>query len=299
MPPGADDHKKLACRPAVPAGISFDGDTNPLAVERACFKPRCQRLGAANHAFSVSHRAGRNVLSGSVAARTGHVELHASSGLLDRTLALALRTHARRLNVAVAVAIATNILPRDVQFHHAAANRRPEGNVDLIFEIRTRLRPFLRPRAASAKHTGKNVAKSPSAAGAAVSPRALDHAGEIESSEVEGQNLAGSARLRHWKSSESPGSGRASTRVSLPGSGVNVVGVIAQLVVKFALLWIAQNVIGLGHGLESLFGGLVSRVDVRMIFTRKFAKRLADLVSRGRLLYAEKFVIVFLGCGRH
>ena len=40
--------------------------------------------------------------------------------------------------------VRADILARDVQAHHAAADRRPERNVDLIFEIGAGLRAFLR-----------------------------------------------------------------------------------------------------------------------------------------------------------
>jgi hypothetical protein len=36
-----------------------------------------------------------------------------------------------------------------------------------------------------------------------------------------------------------------------------------------------------------------------MVFSRKFAEGLANIFRRGRLLYAENFVIFFFGSGRH
>ena len=101
-----------------------------------------------------------------MASRTGHIEFHAPAGLLDRALAFALRAHPGLLDDTVAVAVAANILPRDVQTHDAAANRRPEGNIDLVFEVAPGFRAFLRYSAAASttEHTGEDVAKSAASA---------------------------------------------------------------------------------------------------------------------------------------
>src|ERR1044071_5804352 len=99
-----------------------------------------------------------------MAARTGHVELHASAGLLDGSLALALRADSRLFDHSVAVAIRANVLTRDAQAHHAAADRRPERDVDLIFEITARLGTFLCLRktatTTAAENSREDVAKS-------------------------------------------------------------------------------------------------------------------------------------------
>src|SRR6266550_2797445 len=82
-------------------------------------------------------------------AQASHVELHASTGLLDCPLAFALRTYARRLDVAIPVTIAADIAAGEVQAHDASADRRPERYVHLVFEICPRLRAFLRGGAAT------------------------------------------------------------------------------------------------------------------------------------------------------
>src|SRR5439155_14128473 len=92
---------------------------------------------------------------------------------------------------------------------------------------------------------------------------------------------------------------RATASIGLGGCGIDVVRIKAKLVVNFALLGIAQNVVGFRERLEFFFGCFVSGIDVRVILARKLAKRLADVVHRGGLLYAEDFVIVFFGCGGH
>src|SRR5207237_3194106 len=85
----------------------------------------------------------------------------------------------------------------------------------------------------------------------------------------------------------------ASPRISLGRGRVNVVGVIAELIVDFPLLGIAQDVIGLGDLLELLFGRFVARVDVGMIFPGQLPERLADLIFRGVPLDPESRVIIF------
>ena len=87
----------------------------------------------------------------------------------------------------------------------------------------------------------------------------------------------------------------ARARISLCGRRINVVGVKPDLVVNFAFLGIAEDVVGFGERFELLFGCLVPGVDVGMILARQLAERLADILRRGGFLHAENFVIVFLG----
>src|SRR5207247_6643311 len=118
-------------------------------------------LGALDGPFAMADRAGGNVFSGAVAARASHVALHASTGLLDCPLAFALRTYARRLDVAIPVTIAADIAAGEVQAHDASADRRPERYVHLVFEICPRLRAFLRGgAAASDENYGEEVGET-------------------------------------------------------------------------------------------------------------------------------------------
>ena len=87
----------------------------------------------------------------------------------------------------------------------------------------------------------------------------------------------------------------AAARIGLGCGGIDVVGVEAELIVDLALLGIAEDVVGFGDRLEFLFGRLVAGIHVGMIFARKFAEGLADVLRRGRLLHAEGGVIVLLG----
>src|SRR5262249_23823695 len=94
-----------------------------------------------------------------------------------------------------------------------------------------------------------------------------------------------------WKSTGSGGATGPS--IGLCRRGIDVVGVETNLIVDLALLGIAENVIGLGDLLESLFCFLVAGIDVGMILARKFAESFANLVRRGVLLDAQRCVIIF------
>src|SRR5690348_16051787 len=75
------------------------------------------------------------VFAGAAAARTRRVELHAPSGLRDCAFTAALGARARRFQMSTAVAVRANILARHIELQHAAANRRPEGDVDLVLDV--------------------------------------------------------------------------------------------------------------------------------------------------------------------
>src|SRR5438270_8517086 len=130
-----NNYVEIAWLAAAGAGVAFASKTNALAIACACLDANLERLGAVDHAFSVTYRASRNIFAGAVAARARHIELHAPASLFDRTFAFALRADARLLNDTISVAIPANVLAGDVQTHDAATNRRPERNIDLVFEV--------------------------------------------------------------------------------------------------------------------------------------------------------------------
>ena len=67
----------------------------------------------------------------------------------------------------------------------------------------------------------------------------------------------------------------------------------AELIILRAAFRIAQNLIGLVDLLEFFLRRFFVLGDIRMIFARKRAKGLLDVVRRGGLRDAENFVIVF------
>ena len=130
-----DDHVKIASRTAVRAGIAFAGHADTLAIAGPSLDPDFERLGAFNRSFSMTIGAGGDVFPRPVASRTGNIEFHSPAGLRDLAFAAAFRAGAAGLDKALAVAVGTGIPPGNIQAHHAAANGRPEGHVDLILEV--------------------------------------------------------------------------------------------------------------------------------------------------------------------
>src|SRR5579863_7120133 len=305
---GPDNRVHVARRSAVRPGVALARKPNALPVPRPRLDPHLERFGFRDRPFAVAHGTRRQILSRPMASRTLHIELHPPAGLRDLPGPVALRTFPRRFERSLAVAGRTSIMPRNIQPHHPAADRRPERNVDLILEVGPRLRPFLSRRAAtSAENPGKDVAEtSPATPCATSSPSpagAVDQIRKIESAEVERNPLT--ATRCSTAAGETTRKARGSTiaaarsRVSFRRCRIDVVGVEPDLIVDLSFLSIAKNVVGLGERLKLLLRRLVPRIDVRMVFPRQLAKRFADVVSRSRLLHAENLVVIFFGCGCH
>ena len=195
------------------------------------------------------------------------------------------------------MASGADVVPRDIQAHHAAADRRPEGNVDLIFEVGAGLGAFfgLGCTVAAAEDRSEDVAETAAAAPAAGSAApgcAVHQIGKIEAAKIERNTLAAILRRARKSSGSSRSAARAGIR--LRGCGIDVVGVEPDLIVDLALFGIAEDVVGFGEGLELLLRRLVPRIYVGMVLARQLAERLADVVRRSALLYAENFVVVLL-----
>src|SRR5437016_10083208 len=210
MVTGADNDVEVSGWAAVQPGIAFTRNSNALSIAGAGLDSHFKRLGALDCPFAMADRAGGNVFSGAVAARASHVELHASTGLLDCPLAFALRTYALRLDVAIPVTIAADIAAGEVQAHDASADRRPERYVHLVFEICPRLRAFLRGgAAASAENSGEDVAETSRASTSSPAPSSFEQIGEIEPSEIEVRSLTAGGRLAAGETAKSTEIGRA------------------------------------------------------------------------------------------
>ena len=96
-----------------------------------------------------------------------------------------------------------------------------------------------------------------------------------------------------------PAAGALLARIGFGRGRVDLVGIEADLVIDLALLFVAQNIVGLGDLFELLLGPLIVGIHVRVVLARGLAEGLADLLRRGRLLDAERCVIVFVGGGGH
>src|SRR5436305_5007425 len=295
---GTDDYVEISRRTAVGSRITLARDSDSLTIASAGLDAYFQRLSSLYYAFASAHRAHRNVLSRSMAARTLNVEFHPSTGLCDLSRAFAFRTYARGFQKTATLAIAARIATGNVQAQHGAANCLPEADRDLIFQISARLRAA-GLRAAATEHAGKDVSESSTATLALASrATALEHIGEVKAPEVEWHPLRLSSTLTAGETAKAACSEPAATPRSASSPGIslgcgriNIVGVVAELIVDLALLGIAEDVIGLGNGLELLFRSFVAGVDVRMVLTCQLAECLADLVRRGGLFDAERAVI--------
>src|SRR5580704_939083 len=146
----------------------------------------------------MANRTSRNILPRPMTSRTSDVELHSPASLFDRPLAMTLRTLTRSFDVAVTMAISADIAPRNIQLHHAAADRRPERHVDLVFQVAARLRTlvgrFTAP--AAGENVGENILEPATAAAgcfpSTAAARALEQIGKIKAPEI---NVARSSRL--------------------------------------------------------------------------------------------------------
>ena len=102
---GANNHKEVAGGTAVGSGVAFAGNANALAVARAGFDAYFERFRSLDRAFPVAGRAGRDVLAGSMAARTLHVKFHPPAGLRDLPRSVALGALAGLFEKSLAMAI--------------------------------------------------------------------------------------------------------------------------------------------------------------------------------------------------
>ena len=263
---GSNDDVEIAGRAAVGTGVAFAGETDALTVAGSGLDANFERLGLRHRAFAVAGGAGRQILAGTMAAGTLDVELHPSAGLRDLSGAVAFGTLSGSLEKALTVAIRADIVARDVQAHHAAADRRPERNVDLIFQIGSGLRALFgcSGTVASPEDPEEDVAEAAAASTAAALAAAsgvVDEIRKIEAAEIEVNPLA-AIRLA---AGEAPGKSSSACRtaagacVSFCRGGIDVVGVEANLVVNLALLGIAEDVVGFGERFELLFRSLVAR----------------------------------------
>ena len=166
-----DDHIKIASGSAVSSGIPFACQADALAVARAGLDPNFQRLCPADRAVAVTRGTSGKVLARALTARALHVELHPSAGLCDLSRAVAFGTGPWRFDVTLSMTGRANILASNVELHDAAADRRPEGNVHLIFKVGARFRADLgRSRSTSAAEDSReDILESPATAGSPTS----------------------------------------------------------------------------------------------------------------------------------
>ena len=67
---------------------------------------------------------------------------------------------------------------------------------------------------------------------------------------------------------------------------------LAEFIIKFSFLFVAQNIVGNREILEFILGVFVARIDVGMIFARKLAVGLADIVVGSAALDAKNLIVI-------
>src|SRR5260370_3151307 len=187
---GSNNRVQIARRPSVRPGISFAGKTNALPIASPSLDANFERLGLGYCAFAVAGWTRCQILTCSVTARTLDIELHPPTRLGDLSGAVAFGTLAGSLERSLAVTGRADVVARDIQPHHAAADCRPERNIDLIFQVRPRFTAFLCMGGAlpSAQDRAKNVAEAaaaPTTAASSAAGCAVAEIGEIKSAEVQ------------------------------------------------------------------------------------------------------------------
>src|SRR5690348_1923952 len=189
-------------------------------------------------------------------ARALAVEFHAPAGLGYLAGAMTLRANAWFFQEPAPVTLAADIAARHLQAQHCSPNRLPEPDIYLVLQVAARLRAAgLLP--ATAEHAGENVAEAaaPVLAGGGAAAASFEQIGKIEAAEIEGHALgAATAGLCAAEAGSGAATRSASgTCVSFRRFRADVVGVVAELVVDFALLGIAEDVVGLRDRLEAFF----------------------------------------------
>ena len=94
------------------------------------------------------------------------------------------------------------------------------------------------------------------------------------SSAASGKPPPGNLRLKSASAWMSTAAG-----ISFRRGGIDVVRVETKLIVNFAFLGVAENVVRFRDRLEFFFGRLVPGIYVRMVLARKLAERLANLIG--------------------
>jgi hypothetical protein len=69
---------------------------------------------------------------------------------------------------------------------------------------------------------------------------------------------------------------------------------MAKAVVAGALFLVAENVVGLGRFFETLDGGIVTRISVRVVFYGEYFEGLLDFIRRSVARHSEDFIVVAL-----
>ena len=278
---------EISGRRAHGAGVSLAGDAQPGTVARAGRNPHFDAFGFGHAAVAAAGGAGVAEPAGAAAAGAGEAELHGARHLGHVAGALALRTgDFARAGGTGAVAGAADFVAGDVEARLGTFDGLAEIDVHHVLQVAALFRLYVGFGCAAfvAEELGEDVAETAGPGGSLGAPgaasgagRAGEGIGKIEAVEVH-------AGVR--------GLARCATRI---GGGKTAFGVEAVLVVHGALLGIAQDIIGLLHVLETVFGGLIPGVEIGVVLAGELSIGFADVVRGCLLGDAERFVILVLG----
>ena len=299
--PYLDDQVKIARWRTFCARVALARQANPLPIARPRLDAKFQRLTPRHDARAIACLATVLHLACTAAARALDVELHPPAHLRHLPGPVAFRAFDAAAYHRAPFAGRALLLPLDFKLRHTAADRCPEIHLHLVLEICPRLWPArLSPAtAAAAEHAAKNVleasAETPTLLRRRVAPgiSPTRKARKVKAFEIERRSTLPRPGARASAAKTRATRRPAATRIGLGRGRVDVVRVEPNLVIDLALLVLAQDVVRFGDFLELLLRLLVPGIYVRVIFTRKFAKRLANLIAGRRLLHAKRAVIVF------
>ena len=186
------------------------------------------------------------------------------------------RARLRRAHRPGAVTGFARVHSGDRELLHRAAQRVPEFNLDLVFQVAARL--VFRPTDVAAPRAKRLAEKVPETRPAA---RPAGSAAEIKSAKVK-VHAGIACALPAWIAPRR-----------------QILAVEAVLVVHLPLLRVGEHVVGFLDLFEFFFRSLVARIQVGVVFARQLAKRRADILHAGLAWHSQKFVIVLFGCRRH
>ena len=242
--------------------------------------PNFYRVRVSNTSFSPAGRAGIFQPAGAFAALARKIEFHRAGHLRDFAGSVALGANGYiAAGRSGAAARLTGLLPRDIQAYLRAANRLPEIDVQRVLKVCSALRRLRALLPATAKKLAENIAEAALRLLRRLPPKSCS------------AGAAPAAFVNSLKSNPPkpmpPGSAARLTRVRR-----NVVRVKPKLVVYLALFLIAQDVVRFLNFLEALLGGLIARVQIRVILSRKPPIRLTDIIRICALRHRKCFVII-------
>src|SRR5437870_5290063 len=247
---------QLARRSARAPRVSFARHPPAPAISHARGDAHVNGFRPPHASFATAGPARGAQFARSAAARAWHVEAHLARGLLDGTGAMAGRARLRRAHRPGAVTGFARVHSGDRELLHRAAQRVPEFNLDLVFQVAARL--VFRPTDVAAPRAKKLAEKVPETRPAA---RPAGSAAEIKSAKVK-VHAGIACALPAWIAPRR-----------------QILAVEAVLVVHLPLLRVGEHVVSFLDLLEFFLRSFIAGVQVGMVFASQLAKSGADILQ--------------------